>query len=121
MHNRDATRHRGGRVAVVSLNLALGVPAVVPVWLTWFYLTTWPLAALGITTGEPTENDGVVVASVAIIPVVALGLITWFLVGRWVRRRLHVTDAAWFWPVSTAAVLLPSAVLVVASMVGPPR
>ena len=117
----DPVRRGGSRGwrkvgTVVVVNLVLGVPAVVPVWLAWFYLTVWPLAALGVTTGEPTENDGVLVASVVVLPIVALGVFAWFFMGLWLRRRVDAVKAHWFWPVSILAVLVPTAVLILVSL-----
>ena len=103
--------------AVVGVNVILGVPAVVPVWLAWFYLTQWPLAAIGPTTQDASQDDGVVIASVVVLPVVALGVVAWFFVGLWLRPRVDPMNGPWFWPVSALAVLAPTAVLILVSLV----
>ena len=115
--HRGPSRDPRGLLAVVGVNLTLGIPGVVPVWLASVYLAQWPLDALGFTTREPTENDGVVVAFVVVLPVVILGALVWFLIGRWLWRRVHAVGARWFWLVSVLAVLFPSVALVLASLV----
>lgn len=115
---RRGPNRRWWRVgAVVGVNVILGVPAVVPVWLAWFYLTQWPLAAIGLTTQDASQDDGVVIASVVVLPVVALGVVAWFFVGLWLRPRVDPMKVPWFWPVSALAVLVPTAVLILVSLV----
>lgn len=58
----------------VGVNLVLGIPGVVPVWLLSYFAVNWPLAAVGWTQREPTENDGM-------LPWLLLG-------GRWWRCSL---------------------------------
>ncbi|WP_432574395.1 hypothetical protein [Kineococcus sp. SYSU DK005] len=106
-----------GPVLVVIVNLLLGVPGIVPLWLAHYYLRTWPLAALGLTVREPTENDGAGLASALILPIVGTAVLAWFLTGHVLRPRVHASARAWFWPTSIGAVLLPSAALVLASLV----
>ena len=106
-------RRPAARVAVVAaVGLLLGVPGVIPVWLAWFYLSNWPLAASGLTDRSPTEDDGVAVASVVVLPVVGLSVLVWVLVGRALRRRVAPTHALWFWPLCAATTLVPTLVLV---------
>ena len=42
----------------VAVNLLLGIPAVIPLFLAWYILANGPLAALGWTMQDPDENDG---------------------------------------------------------------
>ncbi|MFB8772945.1 hypothetical protein [Streptomyces broussonetiae] len=64
----------GGRSALrtwalpVVLNLAVGVVAVVPLAFLWFFLANFPLAALGLTSREPTENDGMLPWALVMVP-----------------------------------------------------
>jgi hypothetical protein len=102
---------------VVGVNFALGVPAVVPVWLAWYYLTQWPLVALGITMQEPTENDGVAIASAVILPVVGFAVLVWFLVGLLLRRRVRHMGALQFWLASFLAVITPTAALILVPLI----
>ena len=49
--------------------------------------------------------------------VVALGVVAWFFVGLWLRPRVDPMNGPWFWPVSALAVLAPTAVLILVSLV----
>ncbi|MEU3732569.1 hypothetical protein AB0E81_24640 [Streptomyces sp. NPDC033538] len=92
------------------VNLLLGVPAVVPIWLVWYLMANWPLAELGWTTREPTENDGMALWLVIIAPVVlAFGLI-WWLANAPLRRRTALAPRS-FWLLCALVPFLPTAVL----------
>ncbi|MFE7558619.1 hypothetical protein [Kitasatospora sp. NPDC057500] len=100
--------------AAAVVNLLLGVPAVVPVWLLWYFAANWPLAALGWTEGEPTENDGPLPWLVLCGPVVLASAALWWLANGPVRRRSGAP--AWvYWPVSAGLTLLPTGVLIARS------
>ncbi|WP_327066440.1 hypothetical protein [Kitasatospora sp. NBC_01302] len=96
------------------LNLLLGVPAVVPVWLLWYFAVNWPLSALGWTSREPTENDGVLPMLVVLVPVVGVFTVLWWLANRAVRRRTAPGPARVYWPLSVLLLLVPTSVLIVA-------
>ncbi|QTE27942.1 hypothetical protein [Pengzhenrongella sicca] len=77
----------------------------------WFLAANWPLAAVGWTQTEPTENDGTGPWLLIGGPVVALFALVWWLVNRDLRRRVAL--APWqYWLVSALATLLPTLVLV---------
>ncbi|MFD4970037.1 hypothetical protein [Streptomyces sp. NPDC058424] len=42
----------------VAVNLLLGIPAIVPVFLVRYVLSNGPLAELGLTSRDPNEDDG---------------------------------------------------------------
>ncbi|MEU7483978.1 hypothetical protein [Streptomyces sp. NPDC042319] len=94
----------------VGVHLMLGIPGVVPVWLLWYLAVNWPLAAVGWTTQEPTENDGVLPWVMVAVPVLALFALVWWLADRSVRRSTAL-PARLYWPVSVLATLVPSFVL----------
>ncbi|MFI9203035.1 hypothetical protein [Streptomyces sp. NPDC053048] len=95
----------------VVVNLLLGIPGVVPVWLLWYFAVNWPLAAIGWSDPEPTENDGTLPG--LLVGVLLLGLfVLWWLINRSVRRRTTL-DARLYWPVSAVATLVPTFVLMV--------
>lgn len=98
-------------------NVILGVPGVVPVWLAWYFMSSWPLAALGLTQREPTENDGWVVTLVFVLPGVVLGVLVWYLIGRAVAHFGRLDGRGWFWPLSAVAALVPTIVLFLISAV----
>ncbi|MGR4854846.1 hypothetical protein [Streptomyces sp. LARHCF252] len=100
--------------APLLVNLLLGIPAVVPVWLLWYLASNWPLAALGLTEREPTEDDGVLPWFVVAGPVVlAFGLL-WWLANRPLRRGTTLPPAR-YWALSVLAMLVPTLVLIVIS------
>ncbi|WP_380281672.1 hypothetical protein [Kitasatospora purpeofusca] len=96
--------------AAAVANLLLGVPAVVPVWLLWYFAANWPLAALGWTVGEPTENDGPLPWLVLGGPVVAAFAGLWWLANRGLRRRSG--GGRGYWPLSVALTLVPTGALI---------
>ncbi|MER5205877.1 hypothetical protein [Streptomyces sp. NPDC002825] len=89
-----------------GVNLLLGVPGIVPVFLVWYVLANGPLAALGWTTRDPNENDGMWLWLVIVVPVVGLYGLVWGLVNVRLRRRTPV-PASVYWPVCAAASLAP--------------
>lgn len=54
----------------VAVNLLLGIPAIVPIFLVWYVLSNGPLAELGWTSRDPNENDGML-PMLVVVPVVA--------------------------------------------------
>jgi|SRR6185436_17560894 hypothetical protein len=93
-------------LVAVGVNLVLGVLAVVPLFLIWYALSNGPLAALGWTRGEPTENDGMLIwwflAAVAFGGFASI----WGLVNVWARRRVAVPGSR-YWLACVAASLVP--------------
>lgn len=97
---------------VVTVNLVLGFFAVIPLWALWFFAANFPLAAMGLTRREPTENDGVFPWLVILVPLVGGFLAAWSLTNLLVWRRTGQA-ARPYWAASSAVVLLPT----IASMV----
>lgn len=100
--------------SVALVNLLLGVPGVVPLWLAWYWLSEWPLAGLGITRRDATNDDGWVIPTLMILPVVLASAGLWWLIGSGLRRRLGHPPRRWFWPLSVVASLLPTLGLIIA-------
>jgi hypothetical protein len=102
--------HIRSLVVPVGVNVLLGIPAVVPLFLIWYALSNGPLASLGWTVQEPTENDGMLIwYLIAAAALCVVGPI-WGLVNVWLRRRAPV-PAAWYWPACVAASLVPWCVI----------
>ncbi|GHF69288.1 hypothetical protein PV749_24935 [Streptomyces sp. ID03-2B] len=92
----------------VVVNLLLGIPAVVPVFLIWYVLSNGPLAELGWTQREPTENDGMWLWLVIVVPVVACFGGLWTLLNLWMRRRLIAAASPYpYWSLAVTLTLAP--------------
>jgi len=98
-------------LAVVGVNLLLGIPAVVPVFLLWYFAVNWPLAAVGWTQREPTENDGMLPWLMIGGPVLTLFAAVWWLVNSPMRRRVALAPRL-YWLVSALMTLVPSFTLI---------
>ncbi|MGW0394249.1 hypothetical protein ACWDYJ_25855 [Streptomyces sp. NPDC003042] len=96
----------------VGVNLLMGIPGVVPVWLLWYFAANWPLAAIGWTQPEPTENDGMLPWLLFSGPVLGLFALVWWLVNRPVGRRAALGPRL-YWPVSALVTLVPTFALVI--------
>lgn len=105
-------RMRKSLPAVLGVNLLLGVPGVVPVWLLSYFAVNWPLKALGWTVGEPTENDGMLPWLLVGGPVLLVFGLVWWLANRPLRRRSALA-ARVYWPVSVLVTLVPSFALMI--------
>ncbi|MFJ2751471.1 hypothetical protein [Streptomyces sp. NPDC087297] len=88
----------------------MGVPAVVPVWLLWYIAVNGPLADLGWTVREPTENDGMVL--VILGPIVAASALLWWLANHFIRRW-NTAAARVYWPVCALVTLVPTFALMI--------
>ncbi|MCF4138377.1 hypothetical protein L1856_19180 [Streptomyces sp. Tue 6430] len=88
----------------LGVNLLLGIPGVVPIWLLWF------LAASRYDP-EPTENDGMVLWWVIIAPVVGLYLLLWWTANSALARRTALS-ARNYWLLSGAGTFSPTIALV---------
>ncbi|MGW3936301.1 hypothetical protein [Streptomyces phaeochromogenes] len=97
---------------VLGVNLLLGVPGVVPVWLLSYFAVNWPLKALGWTVGEPTENDGMLPWLLVGGPVLLLFGLVWWLANRPLRRGSALEPRV-YWPVGVLMTLVPSFALVI--------
>ncbi|WP_030242592.1 MULTISPECIES: hypothetical protein [unclassified Streptomyces] len=100
--------------APLLVNLLLGIPGVVPYWLLWYLAVNWPLAELGWTVREPTENDGMALWLLIVVPVVTLYGLIWWLANLPLRRRTSLAPRT-YWLLSLAAPLVPTTALVLNS------
>ncbi|MBR8642015.1 hypothetical protein KEF29_28555 [Streptomyces tuirus] len=100
--------------APLLVNVLLGIPGVVPFWLLWYLAANWPLAELGWTVREPTENDGMALWLVIVVPVVTLYGLIWWLANLPLRRRTALAPRT-YWLLSLAAPFVPTAALVLNS------
>ena len=98
-------------LTAVGVNLLLGVPGVVPVWLLWYFAVNWPLAAVGWTQREPTENDGMLPWLMLGGLVLTLFAAVWWLVNSPMRRRVALAPRL-YWLVSALVTLVPTFTLI---------
>ncbi|MFI7384699.1 hypothetical protein [Streptomyces sp. NPDC049813] len=94
-------------LAPLTLNLLLGIPGVVPIWLLWYF-------AANLVDPAPTENDGMALWLVIIVPVVCLYALLWWFPNRALARRAPLT-ASHYWLLSATGTLLPTAALILHS------
>lgn len=103
------------RLTAAGMNVLLGVPGVVPVWLIWYYLSNGPLADAGWTSREPTENDGMQLWLVIVVFAVAVFGVIWWLANDWARRRTALAPHV-YWTAGALLTLVPTGVLVAGSV-----
>ncbi|GIE76561.1 hypothetical protein Aph02nite_25110 [Actinoplanes philippinensis] len=97
----------------VGTNLVLGVPGIVSIFLTYYYLGNGPLAGLHWPVREPTENDGLLALSLTLVPVILGSALIWVGVNYLLWRNADV-PARWFWP--ACALVAATPFLVVTSL-----
>ncbi|ABP53129.1 hypothetical protein Strop_0652 [Salinispora tropica CNB-440] len=101
------TRTRTWNLPVpVGVNLLLGIPAIVPLFLAWYIIVNGPLAALGWTQRNPNEDDGMLLWLVIAAPVFCLFGLIWGLANLRMRRRT-ATSASQYWIACVIASLAP--------------
>ncbi|WP_028799255.1 hypothetical protein [Streptomyces sp. 142MFCol3.1] len=88
----------------LGVNLLLGVPGVVPIWLLWFLAANW-------SHPEPTENDGMALWLVIILPIVGLYTLLWWTANRALARRTSLA-ARTYWLLSAMGTFSPTVTLV---------
>ncbi|MEU4771148.1 hypothetical protein [Micromonospora sp. NPDC023644] len=88
------------------MNLLLGIPAIVPLFLAWYIVVNGPLAALGWTQRDPNEDDGMLLWLLIAAPVFCLFGLIWGLSNLWMLRRTAVPGSQ-YWPACVAASLAP--------------
>ncbi|MEU7583458.1 hypothetical protein AB0B50_38440 [Streptomyces sp. NPDC041068] len=92
------------------MNVLLGIPAVVPVWMLYYLAVTWVHSA-------PEENDGFGVVLILLGPLVAACGFLWWAANVPCARRTQLHSAQ-YWALSLLGMLLPSAALFTNSSVG---
>lgn len=109
--NMNTGRMRRQWWTTAAANLVMGVPCVVPVWLLWYVAVNGPLAELGWTVREPTENDGMLLWLVIAVSVVTAFVLLWWLANDFLRRW-NTAAARVYWPVCALVTLVPTLTLI---------
>ncbi|GAB2905055.1 hypothetical protein GCM10022245_45980 [Streptomyces mayteni] len=102
------------------MNAVLGVVGVVPCFVLWYFLSNYPLHDLGLTSREPTENDGIGVAAFVLLLVGGWFLAVWALSNVAVRRGTPARSLPGrrYWATSCLVSCAPSLVIVVWAALG---
>ncbi|MFE9923989.1 hypothetical protein ACFYQA_21125 [Streptomyces sp. NPDC005774] len=100
--------------APLAVNLVLGVVAVVPLWLSMMFAANYPLAELGLTSREPTDNDGMLPWAVILILVWAVFLALWIPLNQWARPESCARRC--YWTASAGLVPVPMVLIAVLSV-----
>jgi hypothetical protein len=87
------------------VNGVFGYLAVLPLGVVWYFLVNHPLAALGLTERDPTDNDGIL-PHLILLAGVGLFFALWAAVNL-VVRALSRLPASFYWPASVALLLGP--------------
>ncbi|SNY49589.1 hypothetical protein [Paractinoplanes atraurantiacus] len=97
----------------VGLNLALGVPGIVPIFLVGYFLASEPLSYLGSTAHNPNDTEEMLFLAFVMVVLVVPSLIGWLLVNVGLWRHWNVPALA-YWAACVTAFFLPYLVLAVA-------
>ncbi|WP_329088275.1 hypothetical protein [Streptosporangium sp. NBC_01469] len=87
-------------LAPLAVNILFGCLAPFPLFLVWYFLANYPLAALGLTERDPTDNDGIL-PHLIMLGGVGLFVALWAVVNLAVRA-LSRLPARSYWLVSVA-------------------
>jgi hypothetical protein len=94
----------------LAVNSLFGCLAIFPLGLVWYFLANHPLAALGLTERDPTDNDGIV-PHLLVLLVVGVFVALWAAVNWAIRVRSRL-PVRLYWLVSAALLLAPSVLIV---------
>lgn len=100
--------------APLLVNVLLGIPGVVPIWLLWYLAVNWPLAELGLTVREPTENDGMAGWLLIVVPVVGLYGLLWWTANKPLRRDTGFAPHT-YWLLGVLATFVPTIALIMST------
>lgn len=89
---------------VVGMNLLLGIPGIVPFWLLWFLAASW-------RNPPPTENDGMALWLVIVVPIVGLYTMLWWAANRALVRRMSLARQT-YWLLSALGTFMPTIALI---------
>lgn len=95
--------------APVAVNLFLGLLAIIPIWGLVLFAVNYPLADIGLTHRDPTENDGMQPWLVIVVPLWAVLLALWLPANVAMRRKRRTMKGGHYWTASLLLCLLPTA------------
>ncbi|MBO4270748.1 hypothetical protein [Microbispora triticiradicis] len=98
MPDTSASPIRIAWLVPLTVNALFGYLAPLPMGLVWYFLADYPLAALGLTERDPTDNDGIL-PHLIVLGGVGLFLALWAAINLAVRVLLKL-PARSYWLVS---------------------
>ncbi|MEV0973903.1 hypothetical protein [Microtetraspora glauca] len=98
-------RARIAWVASLMVNTVFGYFGTIPLGFVWIFLANYPLAAVGLTHRDPTDNDG-------IFPWLIVLSVVWGFIALWALvniaiRRFSRLRARPYWTFSAVVALVP--------------
>lgn len=90
-------------LAPLAVNVLFGYLLVLPLSLVWYFLADYPLAALGLTERDPTDNDGIL-PHLIVLGGVGLFIALWAVINLALRALLRL-PARSYWLVSVVLLL----------------
>ncbi|GIH62938.1 hypothetical protein [Microbispora siamensis] len=117
MNDKAAHPRRIAWIAPAVVNLILGCAGVFPLGFLWIFLAQYPLAALGLTDREPTDNDGIVPWLILLVGGVGTFIVVWMGINAGLRKLSRLARPQ-YWLFSTALSLLPFAALAIFPDIG---
>ncbi|MFD0883068.1 hypothetical protein ACFQ08_00600 [Streptosporangium algeriense] len=109
MPDTSASPRRIAWLAPFAVNALFGYLAPLPLGLVWYFLANYPLAALGLTERDPTDNDGIL-PHLILLGGVGLFIALWAALNLAVRA-LSRLPARPYWLVSAALLFGPFVVI----------
>ncbi|MEE1753550.1 hypothetical protein [Streptomyces sp. SP18CS02] len=90
-----------------GVNLLLGILAIIPLWMLLLFVLNFPLASMGLSEREPTENDGMLPWLIILVPLLVGTAALWLTLNALMRRRTGLPGRS-YWSISSATVLVPT-------------
>ncbi|SDI34542.1 hypothetical protein SAMN05421505_14522 [Sinosporangium album] len=105
MPDTSASPKRVAWLVPLAVNALFGYLAPLPLGLVWYSLANYPLAALGLTQRDPTDNDGIL-PHLIVFGGVGLFIALWVLVNLAIRELSRLPSWS-YWLVSVALLFGP--------------
>jgi hypothetical protein len=105
MADTIASPKRIAWLAPIAVNALFGCLVPLPLVVVWYFLANYPLAALGLTERDPTDNDGIL-PHLILLGGVGLFIALWAVVNLAVRALTRL-PALPYWLVSVVLLFGP--------------
>ncbi|WP_328915173.1 MULTISPECIES: hypothetical protein [unclassified Streptomyces] len=112
MSDTTASASRAAWAVPAAVNTVLGCVGTFPLGLLWTFLADHPLASIGLTHRDPTDNDGVLPWLVLLILVVGVYCALWAAANIAVRRWTRLPGRP-YWVFTVIVTLVPATVFAI--------